>query len=320
MPPSIHPTEYSLGRAGDALRVCTAVSGKQRFWRPSRVDGRIRSRQPSPKLGMRCTQILVNRGLFAAARPKLPQLNQSVLACDPWALKIRGKITMRLRLGGALAALCLLSGFDSQTGQASSLVDLQRDGQLRIAGRALRCGGVRNVLDAALPNLGLAAPGVLVLNPHLLNRQSNTVRLFVFHHECGHHHVGSSEIGADCWAVKQGVRQGWIGQQGIEQICRSFGNRACDADASVQRRTLRQPPAVLRRRHCINQASELSAARTEGCVKAHVATVETRRWDAVPIVCPSDPTATTQRDKPGHLPGRSPASKLQSCRRISYGL
>jgi hypothetical protein len=133
---------------------------------------------------------------------------------------------MRLRLGGALVALCLLSGVDSQTGQASSLVDLQRDGQVRIAGRALRCGAVRNVLDAALPNLGLAAPGVLVLNPHLLNRQSNTVRLFVFHHECGHHHVGSSEIGADCWAVKQGVRQGWIGQQGIEQICRSFGNRA----------------------------------------------------------------------------------------------
>jgi hypothetical protein len=133
---------------------------------------------------------------------------------------------MRLRLGGALAALCLLSGLDGQVGHASPLVDLQRDGLLRIAGRTLRCGTVRNVLDPALPNLGLAAPGVLVFNPHLLNRQSSAVRLFVFHHECGHHHVGSSEIGADCWAVKQGVRQGWLGQQGIEQVCRSFGNRA----------------------------------------------------------------------------------------------
>jgi hypothetical protein len=130
---------------------------------------------------------------------------------------------MRLRTGGGLAALCVLVGF-SQIGHAAPLVDLQRDGRLMIAGRALQCGAARNVLDPALPNLGLAAPGVVVFNPRLLNRQSNTVRLFVFHHECGHHHVGGSEIGADCWAVKQGVRQGWLGRQGIDEICRSFGN------------------------------------------------------------------------------------------------
>jgi hypothetical protein len=103
-------------------------------------------------------------------------------------------------------------------------VSKQRDGTLLIAGRNLRCGNARNVVDPRLPNLGLAAPGVLVMNPRLLNRWPATVRLFVFHHECGHHHVGASELAADCWAVKQGVRQGWLDRASLQQICRSFGN------------------------------------------------------------------------------------------------
>jgi hypothetical protein len=101
---------------------------------------------------------------------------------------------------------------------------LQRDGAVAIAGRALRCGGVRNVLDPRLPNLGVAAPGVLVLNPGLLSRQSEIVRLFVFHHECGHHHVGGSELKADCWAVSEGVKGGWLDRDGLVQACRSFGD------------------------------------------------------------------------------------------------
>jgi hypothetical protein len=100
----------------------------------------------------------------------------------------------------------------------------QRDGTLLIAGRSLRCGGARNVLDPRLQNLGLAAPGVVVFNPRELNRWPDTVRLFVFHHECGHHEVGASELGADCWAVKQGVRQGWLDRDGLGQVCRSFGD------------------------------------------------------------------------------------------------
>lgn len=106
----------------------------------------------------------------------------------------------------------------------SSPVDLRRNGELLIAGRALRCGRLRNILDPELPSLGSAAPGVVVLNPYLLDKETDAVRLFVFHHECGHHNVGSSEIGADCWAVKQGVSQGWFDHQAIEQVCGSFGN------------------------------------------------------------------------------------------------
>jgi len=55
------------------------------------------------------------------------------------------------------------------------------------------------------------------------------VRLFVFHHECGHHHVGASEFGADCWAVQRGVRDGWLNRASLAPICTSFGNGPASA-------------------------------------------------------------------------------------------
>ncbi len=128
------------------------------------------------------------------------------------------------RVGGVSAAVCVLLAVATHTSASAQSVTKQPDGTVLIAGRSLRCGSARNVIDASLPNLGLAAPGVLVMNPRLLARWPAIVRLFVFHHECGHHHVGGSELGADCWAVKQGVRQGWLDRSGLQQICRSFGN------------------------------------------------------------------------------------------------
>src|SRR5262245_13983273 len=145
---------------------------------------------------------------------------------------------------GAAVALTLLVSFDSflarspvglkrlgrlvsaerDLARLSSPVDLRRNGELLIAGRALRCGRARNILDPGLPSLGSAGPGLVVLTPYLLDKEPDAVRLFVFHHECGHHNVGSNEIGADCWAVKQGVSQGWFDDQAIEQVCDSFGN------------------------------------------------------------------------------------------------
>src|SRR4029453_4576712 len=35
--------------------------------------------------------------------------------------------------------------------------------------------------------------------------------------------------GADCWAVNQGVRQGWLDHHAIEQVCQDFGNRPASA-------------------------------------------------------------------------------------------
>jgi hypothetical protein len=121
------------------------------------------------------------------------------------------------------AALLVVTGIGATAVRSATPVSLNRDGTLQVAGRNMSCGGVDMVLDARLPNLGAAGPGVLVINPRLLRRETTIVGLFVFQHECGHHHVGSSELGADCWAVNRGVRDGWLDAAGLKQVCRSFG-------------------------------------------------------------------------------------------------
>jgi hypothetical protein len=127
-------------------------------------------------------------------------------------------------LAAVAAVLWILCTQGASAQSAASPVSLQRDGAITMAGRALKCGSVRNVLDNRLPNLGIASPGVLVMNPRLLTRQPQTVRLFVFYHECGHHHVGGNELKADCWAVGEGVREGWLDRKGLTQVCASFND------------------------------------------------------------------------------------------------
>jgi len=85
---------------------------------------------------------------------------------------------------------------------------------------------VRTELDVDLPNLGIAVPQarLLVLNPSRMRRFNDAVQLFVFHHECGHHHVGGSETAADCWAVERGIRDGWLTAANMGEVCHSFGN------------------------------------------------------------------------------------------------
>jgi len=129
-----------------------------------------------------------------------------------------------LGLASAVAALFSILSTAEAAPASSGGLKLQRDGSLSMAGRSLRCGRARNVLDGGLPSEGAAAPGVLIINPRLINRMPRTVRLFVFYHECGHHHVGGSELRADSWAVRRGVAEGWLDRNGLRQVCRSFGN------------------------------------------------------------------------------------------------
>ena len=125
----------------------------------------------------------------------------------------------------ALLAAALMGCVSSDASAASAFAE-RSDGALQMDGRTLRCGNARSALDESLPNLGMSMPDarLLVFNPTLLGRHTGVVRLFVFHHECGHQHVGASEMGADCWAVHRGVRDGWLGKRALAQICTSFGN------------------------------------------------------------------------------------------------
>jgi hypothetical protein len=144
--------------------------------------------------------------------------------------------------------------------RASPPVSLQADGSLQIDGRTLQCGNVRNALDRRLPNLGVSVPAtrILIINPMLLARESKTVRVFVFNHECGHHHVGASELRADCWAVHRGVQEGWLDKAGLAQVCGSFhGAAATPTHPSGARRC-----SNLDRCFAVAESERMAAARS----------------------------------------------------------
>jgi len=108
---------------------------------------------------------------------------------------------------------------------------------ITLAGRSMSCGKADILIDRDLPSEGGAGETVLILNPNMLNRQPPTVRLFVFKHECGHISVGDSELDADCYAVKHGVREGWLNRQSLAQVCDSFeGAPETDTHPSAKRR------------------------------------------------------------------------------------
>ena len=124
----------------------------------------------------------------------------------------------------ARAAAVVCAGLTAYAALLVSPASAQRPERnaIELSGRSVRCDNVEVVIDRRLPSEGAAAPGVLILNPRLLNEQPAIVRLFVFHHECGHHRVGDSELKADCWAVERGVREGWLDQRGLKEVCDSF--------------------------------------------------------------------------------------------------
>jgi hypothetical protein len=48
--------------------------------------------------------------------------------------------------------------------------------------------------------------------------------MFLYLQFSGHHHVGGSELKADCWAVERGVHDGWFNAAAVADVCRSFGS------------------------------------------------------------------------------------------------
>jgi hypothetical protein len=129
------------------------------------------------------------------------------------------------RSAGILTALCFFLGMAGPV-EAASPARINADGSIDIVGHRVRCDNVQTRLDRRLPNLGAADPvsRILLINPSMLARESGVVQLFVFHHECGHHRVGASELGADCWAVERGVQSGWLDRPGLASVCDSFGS------------------------------------------------------------------------------------------------
>lgn len=150
---------------------------------------------------------------------------------------------MRLhRLLLVAAALVACAAVPEETllvASPASAQSVERDGSLKLAGRSLRCGRARNIIDRNIPIEGMSAPGMVILNPALLGQHPENVRVFIFHHECAHQHVGGDELGADCWAVRRGVAEGWLDKKGLGEVCRSFGDAPESATHPSGRRRCR---------------------------------------------------------------------------------
>ncbi len=93
-------------------------------------------------------------------------------------------------------------------------------GELVLDGRKVSCGRRPTVLHNRLDDYGAAYQGFIILNPKRLEKVSTAVKLWTYAHECGHQFRGPDEEVADCFAVQQGRRQGWLTAQGLEQVCR----------------------------------------------------------------------------------------------------
>lgn len=93
-------------------------------------------------------------------------------------------------------------------------------GSLVVAGRTLTCGDTPTMIRD-IPGYAVSS-NVIVLNLRALNALPRTVRWLVYYHECGHIHVGASEVEADCWAVKRARREGWLTASGLGQVCATF--------------------------------------------------------------------------------------------------
>lgn len=92
-------------------------------------------------------------------------------------------------------------------------------GQLKLDGKAVNCGKRPTVLNPNFDSWGGAFPGFVILNTKKISGLSTQVKLYIYSHECGHQFEGADETKADLFAIRRGVKWGWLDAQGMEDIC-----------------------------------------------------------------------------------------------------
>ncbi len=109
------------------------------------------------------------------------------------------------------------------------------------------------MLNPNFDSWGGAFPGFLILNNNKISGLTTQVKLYIYSHECGHQFVGADEIQADLFAIRRGVKWGWLDAQGMEDICTFISQLKGDCGASAGAEALRDHaqilPAVDRERH-----------------------------------------------------------------------
>ena len=103
--------------------------------------------------------------------------------------------------------------------EAGADAKLVGHGMLKIDGKSVNCGTRTTVLNPNFNSWAGAFPGFMILNTKKLDGLSTPVKLYLYSHECGHQFVGADEVKADFFAVRRGMKLGWLNAQGMKDIC-----------------------------------------------------------------------------------------------------
>jgi hypothetical protein len=149
-----------------------------------------------------------------------------------WAACLRASIVLFL----AAAAIGI--------GQQAFSVENERivpAGRLMIEGKRLSCGSTKTLLRDFQ---GFAVSStVIMLNMQALKELPRQVQWLIYYHECGHILFGPGETAADCYAIRRARREGWLNEQGLDEICAVFniaGHGPVHPDPEARCNQLRQ--------------------------------------------------------------------------------
>ncbi|MFP3921778.1 MAG: hypothetical protein ACLFU3_08750 [Dichotomicrobium sp.] len=102
-------------------------------------------------------------------------------------------------------------------------------GEFQSEGRNFSCDHRPTVISEALDDYAAAYYGFLLVNKERFARLPMTLKRYVYAHECAHQYVGRGELAADCHAVREGRREGWLDEKGVDEICGFIGRAKGDA-------------------------------------------------------------------------------------------
>jgi hypothetical protein len=161
-----------------------------------------------------------------------------------------GRVALKLALAGAFAIAVGIvgagaghaqewSGNEGSTTSGPSIDEYLKEigpdgkfipqGKLKIDGNTAFCGKRPTVYNPNFDSWGGAFPGFLILNDAKIKGLSTQVKLYIYSHECGHQFIGAGETKADLFAIRRGVKYGWLDAQGMEDICTFISQLKGDA-------------------------------------------------------------------------------------------
>ncbi len=101
--------------------------------------------------------------------------------------------------------------------------------KFKIDGKSAICGKRPVVLNSNFDSWGGAFPGFLIINSKKVDGLPTPVKLYIYSHECGHQFEGPDETKADLFAIRRGVKWGWLDAVGMEEICTFISTLKGDA-------------------------------------------------------------------------------------------